>query len=74
MNRLRSAFAGEVADVALDELRVDTNLLAGPVGGGEADLVQHALHHRLQPARADVFDRSIDLGGDVGDRRHRRHR
>src|SRR3984957_13254004 len=60
----------EVADVALDKLRVDANLFAGPVGGGEAHLVEHALHHRLQPARADVLDRSVDLGGEAGDRRY----
>jgi putative endonuclease len=47
---------GEVAHMTLDEISVDANLFAGPVSGGEAHLVKHALHHRLQPARPDVLD------------------
>ena len=39
--------------------RVDHDLLALLVGGVEADLVEHALHHRLQAPRADVLDRSF---------------
>src|ERR1700733_1241563 len=62
---------GEVADMTLDEIGVDANGFAGPVGGGEAHLVEHALHHRLQPTRANVLDRAVDLGGEAGDRRHR---
>src|SRR3984957_18315365 len=62
---------GEVADVTLDKIRVDTNFFAVPVGGGEAHLVEHPLHHRLQPARPDVLDGAVDLGCEAGDRRHR---
>ena len=47
---------------------VDHELFARPVGGREADLVEHALHHGLQPPRADILDARIHLGGDVGDR------
>src|SRR3984885_16073693 len=61
----------EVADVALDKIRIDAHFFAVPVGGGKADLIQHALHHRLQPARANIFDGSIDLGGKASDRRYR---
>jgi hypothetical protein len=43
----------------------DADFFSGSVGGREADLVEHALHHRLQPARADVLDRSVDLGGEA---------
>jgi hypothetical protein len=27
----------------------------------EGDFVQHPLHHRLQPAGADVFDRRVEV-------------
>ena len=42
--------------------------LAALVGGVEGDLVEHPLHHRLQPARADVLDGGVHLRGDVGQR------
>src|SRR5262245_30615178 len=57
---------GEIADVLVHVGGVDRNGLAGAVGGGERDLVEHALHHRLQAARADVLDAGIDLHRDVG--------
>ena len=57
--------------MTLDKIGVDANRFAGPVGGGEAHFVKHALHHRLQPTRADVLDRAVDLGGEAGDRRYR---
>ena len=33
----------------------------------EADLVEHALHHRRKPPRADIFDARIDLDRHIGD-------
>ena len=71
MNRLRSALPARSPTWRSTKLGVDPDFLAGPVGGGEAHLVEHPLHHRLQPARADVLDRAIDLGGDARDRRDR---
>ena len=37
------------------------------VRGGEAHLLQQLLHHRLQPAGADVLDPAVDLVGELGD-------
>ena len=48
--------------------RVDDDRLARPVGGGEGDLVEDALHHRLQPPCADILDRRVHLHRDAGDR------
>jgi len=47
---------------------VDFNPLAKTVGCGKAYIIQHAFHHRLQPPRADILDRGIDLHRDP---RHR---
>ena len=46
---------GEIADVLLHVGGVDLHGLAGAVGRGERDLVEHALHHGLQPPRADIL-------------------
>jgi len=58
----------EVADVFLDERRIDFDPLAGPVGRGEAHLGEDAFEHRPQTPRTDIFDRGIDLHRDP---RHR---
>src|SRR5262245_30526817 len=50
---------GEVADVLLHIVGVDLDGLAMAVGCGEGDIVEHALHHGLQPARADIFHRRV---------------
>src|SRR5262249_52057694 len=47
---------GEIADVLVHVSGVDCHRVAGTVGRGERNLVEHALHHRLQPPRADVLD------------------
>ena len=47
---------------------IDPDGLAGAVGGGEGNLVEHPLHHRLQPPRADILDRGIDRDRDIGER------
>ena len=65
---------GEVADVLLHIVGVDLDGLAVAVGRGEGDFVEHALHHRLQPPRADVLDRRVDRDRDVGDARRWRRR
>src|SRR5262249_37879157 len=44
---------GEIADVLVHVVGVDHHRLPGTVGGAEGDVVEHALHDRLQPARAD---------------------
>ena len=58
---------GEIADVLLHIGGVDLHRLAGAVGGAERNLVEHALHHGLQPPRADVLDAGVHQHGDVGD-------
>ena len=52
----------------LDIGGVDHHLLAGPVAGVEADIVEDALHHRHQAARADILHRRVHLHRDIGDR------
>jgi hypothetical protein len=42
-------------------------LLAAPVLGFEADVLEQLLHHRLQAAGADILDLAVHLGGDAGD-------
>ena len=68
MNRLKSAFLARSPIFFSTKRRIDFDPLAEPVGRGEAHLVEHAFHHRLQPPRADIFDRGIDLHRDP---RHR---
>src|SRR6185437_11160562 len=46
---------------------VDHDGFAGAIGGGEADFVHDALHHRMQAAGADVFHAGVHLGGDIRD-------
>jgi hypothetical protein len=36
------------------------------VGRVEGQLLEHPLHHRIKPTRADVFDRTVHLGRDPG--------
>ena len=36
--------------------------------GLEADVLEQFLEHRLQPARADILDLGVHLGGDAGER------
>ena len=57
-----------LAELLLDEGRVDDERLAAAVLGVEADVLEQFLHHRLQPPRADILDRFVDLGGDAGER------
>src|SRR5690348_1635125 len=59
---------GDSAELLLDEGGVDDQGLAAPVLGLEAHLLEQFLHHRLEPPRADILDRFIDLGGDAGER------
>jgi len=47
---------------------VDLDGFAVAVRRGEGNVVQHPLHHRLQPPRADVLHRGIDGDCDVGKR------
>ena len=51
-------------ELLLDEGRVDDQRLAAAVLGGEADVLEQFLHHRLQPPRADILERFVHLGGD----------
>jgi hypothetical protein len=43
--------------------------LPAAVGRVEADLVEQALHHRGQAARADVLGALVDVAGDLRQRR-----
>src|SRR5262249_49485656 len=52
---------GEGRDAFLHVLGVDGDGGAGAVGGGEADVLEQALHDRVEAAGADVLDRGIDL-------------
>ena len=45
-----------------------TKRLAAAVLGVEAHVLEQFLHHRLQPPRADILDRLVDLGGDPRER------
>src|SRR5205823_9437500 len=57
-------FADPLADIAL----VDGDRGAARlIRRGEADLLEQALEDRVQPARADVFDRGVDLLGQQCD-------
>ena len=59
---------GEVADVLLHVIGIDLDGLAMTVRRGERNLVEHALHHGLQPSRTDVLHRRIDGDRDVRQR------
>jgi hypothetical protein len=59
---------GKVADPAAHVCGVDADPLPALVGRLKGNFVQHALHYRLQSARADVLDRRIDLHGNVCER------
>ena len=67
MNRLKSAFLAEVADVLVHIGGVDLDVVAAAVGRRERNLVEHALHHGVQPPRPDVLDRGIDRDRHVRD-------
>ena len=47
----------QVTDMLIDIGRVDFHRLAGAVGGGKRNVVEHALHDGLQTAGADILDR-----------------
>ena len=47
----------QIADILLHIIAVDLQRLARAVGGGEGNFVEHALHHGLQAARADILHR-----------------
>ena len=53
-----------LANCCVDESRIDDQRLAPAVLGAEADVLEQFLHHRLQPSRADILERFVDLGGD----------
>src|SRR3546814_11040030 len=58
-------------ELRVDIGRVDRQRFAGPVLGGEADLLDQPFHDRLKSAGADILDPLVDLGGeprDAGDR------
>ena len=67
INRLRSAFLARSPMCLLHVGGVDLHRLAGAVGARERNLVEHALHHGLQPPRADVLDAGVHRHRDVGD-------
>ena len=50
--------------MAAHESAVDHDLLATFVGGVEGDVVEDALHHRREAARADILDIGVHLGGE----------
>ena len=51
-----------------------TTVLSAQVRPLERDLVEQLLHHRVQPARADVLGALVDDGREVGDAADRRRR
>ena len=46
---------------------VDHEFLARFVGGIEGNLVENALHHRGQAARADILNIGVHLDRNIGD-------
>src|ERR1700733_2721746 len=59
---------GERADLGADIVAVDRHGGIGRlVGGGEADLLEQALQHRMEAPRADILDRGVDLFGERRD-------
>ena len=42
---------------------LNDKMLGNVLVGSEGDLLHNALNHRVQPSRADVFDRRIHLCG-----------
>ena len=70
MKRLRSPFCASGADPLVHIGGVHRDRLARPVGGGEADLLEQPLQHRVQPAGADILDPVVDIGRQVGHRVH----
>src|SRR5271168_2069266 len=50
---------GEVADVLLHVSGIDLHRLARTVGSAKGNIVEHALHHGLQPPRADILHARI---------------
>ena len=48
--------------------RVDDQRLAAAILGLEADVLEQLLHHRLEPAGADILDRLVHLCRDSGER------
>src|SRR5688572_21064703 len=57
----------EPGEPLADVSRIDRHGLALAVFGLEAQVLEQLLHHRLQPAGADVLDALVDLRGDLGD-------
>ncbi len=55
---------GKVLHALADIGGIDRYRLSGLVRGGEADLVEQSLHHRMDTPGADVLDRAIDFGGE----------
>ena len=49
--------AGEIADIFLNVSGINADGLAGAIGRCEGNIVEHPLHHRLQPPGADIFHR-----------------
>src|SRR5215467_12945704 len=47
---------GEIAHVLMHVGGVDLDCLPGAVGCAEGNIVEHALHHRLQAPRTDILD------------------
>ena len=58
MNRLRSSSLASASSRCADVGGVDDDVLLGPVGGVEAELLDDPLEDRVQPAGADVLGRS----------------
>ena len=60
--------ARKIAQMLLDESGIDQHGFARAVGGAEGEFLEDPLDHRVKPARADVLDRAVDLGGNPGQR------
>ena len=66
MYRLRSSSFESASSRSRTSVSSTTIVLILSVGGIEADVLEHALEDRVQPAGADVLGRPVDLEGQVG--------
>src|SRR5690606_28564405 len=56
----------KIADICIDIGAVDHDLRSGAIRRVEGNVVEHALHHCLQPPCADILHAGVEVDGDAG--------